>query len=400
MLFFLGDFVNLISVQKKTTEYTDQQPVEIHPSIVPSETEEAENLIKSRQNKIESAMSASFKSRIIILITFWIQLNCFSAPQIQQSINSVETIDSLKSKIEKLDKTLAEGSYTRIPNKDFESLIDNKIQRSMRDTLTWWFFVGSALISILGFLVIRYTNTFLQSKVDAAINQLKQENEDKIERTIRLHYSTVVSSLIDFKKEKLEEKKTITEEEDIKELIRYLKDESIILSEDKKVKLIDTIIRSYYKSNFLQRIEKMIALIKEYEDKFIFLSSTYINAALAFGDMFERYGSKDYLNSAIENCNKSIKILPDYGLAFAQKLELYSMAITKAFDDDEKKIYENELLKIFKEIDNNSSTALCRELIDRLEIDKNYFAGTYIDKLYHDFAIEMGKITARASSST
>ena len=345
-------------------------------------------------------MNLIFKSLLSILLSVCISANYSSAQKIQTSTNSIETIDSLKSKLKKLDKITDEGSYTRIPNKDFESIIDNKIQKSMRDTLTWWFFVGSALISILGFLVIRYTNTFLQSKIDAAINQLKQENEDKIERTIRLHYSSVVSSLIDFKKEKLEEKKTITEEEDIKELIGYLKDESIILSDDKKVKLIDTIIRSYYKSNFLQRIEKMIALIKEYEDRFIFLSSTYINAALAFGDMFERYGAKDYLNSAIENCNKSIKILPDYGLAFAQKLELYTMAIIKSFDEIEKKQYENELLKIFKDIDNNNSTALCRELIDRLEIDKNYFAGTYIDKLYVDFAPEMEKITARASLAT
>jgi len=345
-------------------------------------------------------MSAIFKSLIIILVSFWIAVNCYAAPEVQKSTNSIETIDSLKSRIEKLDKNLAEGSYTRIPNKDFESIIDNKIQKSMRDTLIWWFFVGSAIISMLGFLVIRYSNTFLQSKVDAAINQLKQENEDKIEHIIRLHYSTVVSSLIDFKKEKLEEKKTITEEEDIEELIAYLKDESIILSKEKKVKLIDTIIRSYYKSNVLQRIEKMIALIKEYEDKFILLSSTYINAALAFGDMFERYGAKNYLIAAIENCNKSIKILPDYGLAFAQKLELYIMAITKAFDDDERKLYENEISKIFKDIENNSSIALCTELVDRLEVDKKYFAGPYIDKLYRDFATEMDKITLRATSPT
>ena len=345
-------------------------------------------------------MNPFLKFQLIISVLFCISLDYSAAQEIRANKTSVEVIDSLKSKIKKLDKIAEEGSYTRIPNKDFESIIDNKIQKSMRDTLNWWFFVGSALISILGFLVVRFTNTFLQSKVDAAINQLKQENEGKIERTISLHYSSVVSSLIDFKKEKIEEKKTVLDEEDIKELIGYLKDTSIILTDDKKVKLIDTIIRSYYKSNFLQRIEKMIALIKEYEDRYIFLSSTYINAALAFGDMFERYGAKDYLNSAIENCNKSIKILPDYGLAFAQKLELYSMAIFKSFDDTEKKQYENELIKTFKDIENNSSTALCRELIDRLEIDKNYFAAPYIDKLYQDFALEMEKINERATSAS
>jgi hypothetical protein len=114
--------------------------------------------------------------------------------------------------------------------------------------------------------------------------------------------------------------------------------------------------------------------------------------------MYDRYGAKDFLNSAIENCNKSIKILPDYGLAFALKLELYTIALSNAFDDAEHKQYENELLKVFKDIENNTSQGLCPELIGRLEVDKESFMEPHLEKLYQEYPDQMAKIKARADA--
>ncbi|MDP2335865.1 MAG: hypothetical protein Q8N05_05360 [Bacteroidota bacterium] len=347
-------------------------------------------------------MNAILKSLLIISFSIYFSINGFSKTDVQNDNTSINTssatIDSLKTQIIKLEKLIEQNSYTRIPNKDFENIIDNRIQKSMRDTVNWWLLVIGIIISVLGYFANKYALAYLQTIVDGTVNQLNKENEEKIISIISHHYSSVVVSLIDFKKETLEKKETISEEQDIEELKNYLTDESITINENKKVYLIDTIMRCYYKSDFSQRIEKMIALIREYEDKFILLSSTYVNAAIAFSDMYDRYGTKDYLNSAIENCNKSIKKTPDYGLAYAQKLELYVMAMSKAFDNVEKQYYENELLKVFNDIENNRSQYLCSELIDRLEIDKNYFAGPYIETLFHEYADEMAKITDRATS--
>ncbi len=142
----------------------------------------------------------------------------------------------------------------------------------------------------------------------------------------------------------------------------------------------------------------MIDLTKQYEEKYTLRPETYANAAIAFLDWFELYGNEDYFNSAIENCNKSIKALPDYGLAFALKIELYIMAISKSFNDAAKHHFENELLRVFKDIENNNSPLLCGELISRFEIDKQGAVKPYIELLYKEYPDNMSIIESRSVS--
>lgn len=344
------------------------------------------------------------KLLIIILVSICFSINGISGLEAQNVkspiVGSNEVNDSLKAQIIKLEKQIEQGSYTRIPNEDFENIIDNKIQKSMRDTVNWWLFVIAALFSVLGFLVNKYAKAYLQAIIDDKVNNLKKESEEKIKSISNHYFSSVIESLLDFKIDMITKKNNKIDETVVDDLKSYLSDENMIINEQKKVFLIDIIMRCYYYNNYPQRIEKMIDLIREYEEKFTLIETTYANAAIAFSGMYDRYGTKDFLISAIENCNKSIKILPDYGLAFAQKIELCIMAISKAFDDTEKKQYKNELLKVFKDIENNTSTYLCTELIDRLAIDKNSYLGSYLDKLYDEYPDEMAKIVARSTSAS
>jgi hypothetical protein len=323
----------------------------------------------------------------------------------QEPVTSAESTDpkmsevNLEQRVDQLEANLAEDGYTRIPNKDFENLLDGKIQKSLREIVNWWLFVIAALISLLGFLVNKYARSYLQTTIEGQVNQLKTENEETIRGISNQYFSSVIGSLLDFKIETINKSNHRVEEAVVDDLKNYLHDESITIPEHKKVALIDTIMRCYYFSKYPQRIEKMINLIKEFEAKFLLLSTTYANAAIAFNDMYDRYGAKQYLNDAIENCNKSIRILPDYGLAFALKLELNMMAITKAFDEEERKVYEQELLKVFKDIDNNTSTYLCKELIKRFEVDKATYMEPYLTRLYNDYPDELARIEARAKEA-
>jgi hypothetical protein len=339
---------------------------------------------------------------VIAAVFVILTLHCFPSMGAQQDSNNKIVAsaadDSLKAQLLHLEKSVNQDSYTRIPNKDFENIIDNKIQKSMREIVNWWLVVIAALISLMGFLANKYAKAYLQTIVEGKVNLLKKENEEKIKSISTHYFSTVIDSLLDFKIETITKKNNKVEESVVDDLKDYLVDESITIKEPKKVFLIDTIMRCYYYGNYPQRIEKMIHLIKQYEEEFPLLESTYVNAAIAFSDMYDRYGRKDFLNSAIENCNKSIKILPDYGLAFALKLELYIMAISKAFDGGEVKQFENELLKVFKDIENNTSIYLCAELIARIEADRKSFMGPYLEKLYKEYADEMAKIGTRATA--
>jgi hypothetical protein len=99
----------------------------------------------------------------------------------------------------------------------------------------------------------------------------------------------------------------------------------------------------------------------------------------------------------ISAINKPIRFLPEYGLAFAKKLELYIIAIEKAFDEAEKLGYKTELHKVFKNIANNRSTTLCSKIIKRINNDRSSFPDAYISILYKDYPNEMAEIEKRAS---
>jgi len=343
--------------------------------------------------------------RYLIIVSFSICLatNCYSVNDTRKDDNLIVKTtenDSLKARINKLEKLIEDGSYTRIPNKDFENLIDNKIQGSIRDTIKWWIIFIGALITVLGFIANKLANTYLQNIVDGKVNQLKNENEERIKSISNHYFSIVIDSLLEFKIGNIAKMDYVVEESVVNDLERiYLKDDSISITRKNKVYLIDTIMHCYYcNPNFQDRIKKMIELIKKYEEEYTLLASTYFNAAIAFSVMYHKYGSKDSLNAAFENCNKSLKILPDYGLAFALKLELYIMAISKAFDLAEETQFKNELLKVFKDIENNQSEILCKELISRLEMDKESYFLPYLENLYQEYAVEMTKIIVRSSA--
>jgi len=348
-------------------------------------------------------MKTKLNFQLAFLVFFFLSNIGFSLPQIQSNnsspVLSTEVIDSVKIRIQELQDALKDDSYTRIPNKDFENILDNKIQKSLREILNWWLVIVAALVSVLGFLANKYAKAYIQTMVDEKVKQLNLENKEQIKSISTHYFSSVIDSLLDFKIETITKKNNVVDEKVVDDLKSYLTDESINITERKKVVLIDTIMRCYYYSNYEQRIEKMIDLIREFEENITLLQTTYVNAAIAFSDMYDRYGTKDFLNSAIENCNKSIRILPDYGLAFAVKLELYMMAMSKAFDQEEKKKYEMELIRVFKDIENNTSTYLCTELIARFEIDKKSYLGPYLEILYSDYANEISKITERTTKT-
>jgi len=102
--------------------------------------------------------------------------------------------DSLNSKIKMLEESIKEGSYTRIPNQDFENIINNKIENSLRDSIKWWVFIIAAIASILGY----FLKIFLQNTIDTNIKKLQSANEEKIISISSQRFSSIIENLINF----------------------------------------------------------------------------------------------------------------------------------------------------------------------------------------------------------
>ena len=82
--------------------------------------------------------------------------------------------------------------------------------------------------------------------------------------------------------------------------------ENLDISRELNIQVIDTMMRCYYHTKDDKKYEKMVALIKTYEDRYELLPETYVNAAIAFSNNYELYGTADLRETAMSYCDKSI----------------------------------------------------------------------------------------------
>lgn len=163
------------------------------------------------------------------------------------------------------------------------------------------------------------------------------------------------------------------------------------VSVEVKVKIIDTLMRCYFSTAKLEKkYEKMVELIRNYEDKYDLLPETYVNAAIALTNNYEIYGSDDLRESAISNCDKSIQKDRDYGVPYAIKMELLAIAMMKVREEEMKAKFRHEIEELLYLVDRIPSPLLKGEFLERLLQDKDVpYLKNYIEQLYSDYAKEL-----------
>jgi hypothetical protein len=181
------------------------------------------------------------------------------------------------------------------------------------------------------------------------------------------------------------------------EIFEELLRRNLPISTELNIKLIDTMMRCYYHSkddkNDNKKYGKMVSLIKTYEDKYELLPETYVNAAIAFTNNYELYGAPDLRETAISNCDKSIKRDRSYGIPYSVKVEVYMIDLLKSRDDIARQGFVKEIDELLFLINTIDSPLLKGEFLQRLLLDKAVpFLKKYIDGLYSIFAIQLAPI--------
>ncbi len=168
----------------------------------------------------------------------------------------------------------------------------------------------------------------------------------------------------------------------------------IKISKELKIQVIDTLMRCYYSTaNLEKKYDKMVSLIQTYDDKYELLPQTYVNAAIALTNNYEMYGTPGLRETAISNCDKSIKREPGYGIPYAIKVEILMIDLVKSRDDLFKQGITKEIDDLLYLIQGIDSSLLKGEFLQRLILDETVpFLKKYIEELYASFPVQLSPI--------
>ena len=322
--------------------------------------------------------------------------------QIDDSVSELTkkiTEDNLEAK-KKLDVLLAEqkefinttnGLFDdRIKDislrlENFKSMLENRIQQFGNNT--------DKRLSDFESTTITRLKQFedQQTKLnESQVNFQKTVTEmldSKITDTMSFLWGDVINSMLERAANKKYEGKDLPGSFE-KLLVRDLK-----VSDDLKIQIIDTLMRCYYSSEETNKYEKMVKLIQNYEADYDLLPQTYVNAAIAHSNIYELYGTDELKETALINCDKSIKKEPSYGEPYAVKLEILMIDLLKSRDPNHKAEVGKQMNDLLYLINSIESPLLKGYFLERLITDKSVsYLEKYIKAINHDFGAELSPI--------
>lgn len=308
-------------------------------------------------------------------------------------------IDSLNAKIDSLERKLNNENYTRIPNKDFDNILSQKVNEEVSDQIDnvkkWIAIIEGLIVLCLGFFAKYYFKDMVQkelketsAKLEASINDLIDK---RLTESIGIIWDDVASNLLSKAKQSNYQDDSI-----INSISHFLETENLKVSDDLKSELITALVRSYFYSAKKDKVERLMQIITKYENEKIKIKpETYADAAIVFCDNYEYFGTQNFYNSSVEYADKSINALPDYGVAYAIKFEVFLISYKKAGDDaTEKANALDNIKRLFRSISNNKSDVVCAEAIVRFEDDT--YLKDYLGELNKQFTNEMKEMNQRA----
>ncbi|UFH53212.1 hypothetical protein [Spirosoma sp. KNUC1025] len=342
-------------------------------------------------------------------------------------------IDSSETTIRTLKNQLDTSQYTRIPNKDFDQIIDDKV-------LSRFVSIVGLLGTILGLAGYAAAKSFIDrttkgegQKTKIELEKLLKTYNDEFKSEVRLDYKTEINK---FRNEFEEYKLRVSEyderekadsirrerymlevrydrlmelgaelrkdgiirqddnlEKDLKELLR---DANSNLYHEIARKIIDTL--STYLYNLGRKDNELIQLIDEYEKKNPDLVSgdAYTNSVLVQFNSYFNATLPQNRDKFLESLITLEKKIPDYGHASALRLEVFMLEYKITCGEEKKKI-KNQILTILNQVISSYRSRLAYETVDRLKLDLGSAAfAPNVRDLYQLFPEEMAKIEEKA----
>lgn len=243
--------------------------------------------------------------------------------------------------------------------------------------------------------------------IEKKVNDIQKEQNDYFSKTHALIENKINSTLsfiwddiVDDNIRKAKERNYIGDDL-IDSLNKLLESEDIKLSDRKKIDLVDALIRCYYYKKDIEAKsgDVMINVIEKYEKTLDLKPEIFANVAIKACNYYEYYGTPKFRDAVQVYCHKSINMLPDYGIPYTVLLELYMIDSKNSKNKEEKSLAEKNIFQTFKSIENNKSTILPIEIMERIKVDGPSYLKEYIGTMLNGYTAELNQIRERALHS-
>ncbi|MFD2567836.1 hypothetical protein [Pseudotenacibaculum haliotis] len=309
------------------------------------------------------------------------------------SIVSAQTDSIQQQKIQKeIQEYLSEKNYTRIPNTDFDKILQNEIDTKVKSGLTYWMTLISVIIAVSGGVAAFAFNLKIKQVVH---NEIESKNAELLESLDKMMIESKMNKLrMDFEVLK-EDHKLNPNQPTLKSDTYLLLEECVHIKFDS---LIPEVVDFLGCIIFSERhIDELDLLIRTYERNYNLKATTCMNAAILSVEYYNMEGTKRYKDNCIKYCHNSIDKMSWYGEPRGILILLHAMDFVKAESQQMKETALKEVQKVLANILKGSSNYIATNTCDRLDRDKNHDAfKEYLQVIQNELPDEFNKLYAKA----
>lgn len=314
---------------------------------------------------------------------------------------AVRRADSIPATVRQAVKQqLQEENYTRIPDRDFENILDNKIAATADEKFHAWLTNIVLAIGLLGGILVFAGRQYLGKEISKELQEKTKGLEDELKKYITEELSDAKSFIEEAKqfiyREEYEKLHAVFKSgrynmEDLTMKFQQLlaKVEKIAYAELVSL-AVDDLLSLYYEQRLYNDCEK---LVQTYSRSYELLATTWFNTALIYSNNYENYASRLQKDKCLEYLDRALLITPGWGEVQAIKLEIYMMDYLRSASEEEKAQSKVFAQNVLREINSGTSGASAYETLDRLTRDqKNNRYGRYasqVMELFPDLVTEM-----------
>jgi hypothetical protein len=264
-----------------------------------------------------------------------------------------------------IDSLINEKNYTRIPNEDFDELIDNKVATKINEKFTFWITLIGVLIGAIAGVAAYAFNNKMKQLISEQVTTLSDQKMESIRRYILDSRKYTLRSDLEVIKNKIntnpKSEANIIDARRLLEEIKEFKNPELLSD------IIDLLAVAYSRNRNPKEIEK---LIETNEGSCEIKETTYMNAAILYMDLYELDGSAWYKENSLKYCKVSAQKVPHYGEPQGIMLLTYAIDYVNNPNKDIKQSSIENAKKLIDEILTGSDFLTAYYTVDRLNRDK------------------------------